>query len=110
MEALINMICDLKITSGSKKNCVQIHGDPTLRWKVISEKQCYAAMKYIVDYTLLFGGSGEECKYNCAQTQEILEKAGFWVNFGKTHLVPSMRITFLGLFCSFLTIGEEREN
>ena len=30
--ALINMVCELKITSGSKKNCVKkFHGDPTLR-------------------------------------------------------------------------------
>ena len=46
--ALINVLCELKITSGSKKNCVKFHGDPTLRYRVISEKQCYAAMKYIV--------------------------------------------------------------
>ena len=27
----------------------KFHGDPTFRYRVISEKQCYAAMKYIVD-------------------------------------------------------------
>ena len=27
---------------------LKFHGDPTFRWKVISEKQCYAALKYIV--------------------------------------------------------------
>ena len=29
--ALINMVCELKNTSWSKKDCVKIHGDPTLR-------------------------------------------------------------------------------
>ena len=34
VEALINMVCDLKITSGSKINCVKIplfRGDSTFR-------------------------------------------------------------------------------
>ena len=44
MEALINMECEQKNTSGSKK----FHGDPKLSYRVISEKKCYAAMKYIV--------------------------------------------------------------
>ena len=42
------MVYKLKITSGSKKIVFIFHGDLTLRLKVISEKQCYAAMKYIV--------------------------------------------------------------
>ena len=50
--ALINMVCELKITSGSKKIVQKFHGDPTLRQKVISEKQCYAAMKYLVEYNI----------------------------------------------------------
>ena len=29
--ALINMLCELKITSGFKKNVYKFHGDPTLR-------------------------------------------------------------------------------
>ena len=29
--ALINMVYELKITSGSKKNVLKFHGDPTLR-------------------------------------------------------------------------------
>ena len=48
VEALISMVCEPKITSGSKKIVLKFHGDPTLSLKVISEKQCYAAMKYIV--------------------------------------------------------------
>ena len=48
MAALINMICELKITSGSKKIAYKFHGDPTFRWIINSEKQCYAVMKYIV--------------------------------------------------------------
>ena len=46
--ALINMVCELKITSGSKKIVYKFHGDLTLCSKVISEKQCYVAMKYII--------------------------------------------------------------
>ena len=42
------MVYELRITSGSKKIVYKFHGDLTLRSKVISEKQCYAAMKYIV--------------------------------------------------------------
>ena len=29
--ALMNMVCELKITSGSKKIVKKFHGDPTLR-------------------------------------------------------------------------------
>ena len=29
--ALINMVCELKITSGSKKNVLKFYDDPTLR-------------------------------------------------------------------------------
>ena len=47
VEALINMVCELKITSGSKKKLCK-NGDPTLRSRVITEKQRYAATKYIV--------------------------------------------------------------
>ena len=39
------MICELKITSGCKRNksVFKFQGDPTFRRRVISEKQCYAA-------------------------------------------------------------------
>ena len=48
------MTYEIKITSWSKKKIVyKFHGDPTFRWKVISEKQCYAALKYIVDNLIL---------------------------------------------------------
>ena len=47
--ALRNMACEPKITSRSKKKIVwKFHGDLTVSLKVISEKQCYAVMKYIV--------------------------------------------------------------
>ena len=43
------MVCELKIASGSKKMCKNFmvirH---CIKLRVISEKQCYAAMKYIV--------------------------------------------------------------
>ena len=42
------MVCEPENTSGSKKIVWKFHCDQTLRLKVISEKQCYAAMKYIV--------------------------------------------------------------
>ena len=42
------MVCELKILHGLKKIVSKFHDDPTLRLRVISEKQCYAAMKYIV--------------------------------------------------------------
>ena len=45
--ALINMVCEPKITSGSKKIVQKFHGDLTVSLKVINEKQCYAVMKYI---------------------------------------------------------------
>ena len=48
MGVLINMVCELKILHGLKKIVSKFHDDPTLRLRVISEKQCYAAMKYIV--------------------------------------------------------------
>ena len=38
VEVSINMVCELKITSGSKNNCVKIPWGSD-----ISEKQCYAA-------------------------------------------------------------------
>ena len=56
--ALINMVFEPKITSGFKK----IHGDPTLRLKVISEKQCYASMKHIVELFQLQYISAKACK------------------------------------------------
>ena len=40
---------NLKLLQGLKKIVLKFHGDPTVSLKVISEKQCYAAMKYIVD-------------------------------------------------------------
>ena len=46
---------NLKLLQGLKKIVYKFHGDPTVSLKVISEKQCYAAMKYIVvsNYYLL---------------------------------------------------------
>ena len=43
VEALINMVCELKITLGSKENCVKIPWCSDTRLKVISEKQGNAA-------------------------------------------------------------------
>ena len=37
-----------KLLQGLKKIVYKFHGDPTFRWKIISEKQCYAVMKYIL--------------------------------------------------------------
>ena len=42
------MVYELKILHGLEKIVWKFHGDPTLRQRVISDKQCYAAMKYIV--------------------------------------------------------------
>ena len=46
--ALINMVCELRITSWSKKNCVKISEWSDIALRIISEKLSYAAMKYIV--------------------------------------------------------------
>ena len=48
VEALVSMICELKLLHSFKKIVQKFHGDPTFRLKVISEKQYYAVMKYIV--------------------------------------------------------------
>ena len=36
------MVCELKITSWSKKIVQKFHGDPKFRGKDIYEKHCYA--------------------------------------------------------------------
>ena len=38
----------LKLLQGLKKIVQKFHGDPTFRYRVINEKQRYAAIKYIV--------------------------------------------------------------
>ena len=42
------MVCEPKITLGYKKNCLKFYGDLAVSLEVISEKQCYAVMKYIL--------------------------------------------------------------
>ena len=42
VKALINMVCELKVTSWSKKIVQKFHGDPKFRGKDIYEKHCYA--------------------------------------------------------------------
>ena len=54
------MVCELKITLGSKKNCVEIpcDGDVTFsyfRYRVISKKQCYAADEIPSSLNALYG-------------------------------------------------------
>ena len=56
--ALINMVCELKILHNLKKIVQKFHGDPTFHKRVINEKQCYAAMKYIL-----------ACKFICGPIQ-----------------------------------------
>ena len=45
VEALINMVCELKITSGSKENCVKIPWSSDTQLIVISEKQGNGAVE-----------------------------------------------------------------
>ena len=73
MEALINMICELKILHSFKKIVQKFHGDPTFRSKVISEKQCYAVMKYIVEVNnTLFTLQNEQLlKYNPYESESM---------------------------------------
>ena len=50
----MNMVCKLKITSGSKKIVLKFHCDPIFCLRVISEKQCYVADEIHCSYKKLF--------------------------------------------------------
>ena len=48
VEALINMVCELIITPGSKKIVLKFHGDSIFCYIVISKIRVTLPMKYIV--------------------------------------------------------------
>ena len=56
-----------KLRQGLKKIVGKFHGDPIFCWIVISEKQCYAAMKYIVSLTW------ETSKFSCSLREVSLK-------------------------------------
>lgn len=49
-----------------------------------------------LDDMLLLGSSYRLCKENIHQTTQLLTSLGFTINFGKSILIPSHEITFLG--------------
>ena len=51
---------------------------------------------WYLDDILILGSSEEECRRNVALARDLIEKAGFIINFPKSTLDPAQRFRFLG--------------